>query len=130
MRAGSSSFQCPLCRDRDAFFLEMFFMGIRIPLRPPSWENNGAFEALGERHGRCDASECLCPGGREQAEGEGPWQLLLCCSCAAEGTHRPCSSLGPRRASWECDGCAGPRTGKRQSTQVTLDGVLAPGAQG
>ncbi|NXX72013.1 G2E3 ligase, partial [Spizella passerina] len=33
MRAGSSSFQCPLCRDRDAFFLEMFFMGIRIPLR-------------------------------------------------------------------------------------------------
>ncbi|XP_009868946.1 PREDICTED: PHD finger protein 7-like, partial [Apaloderma vittatum] len=37
-----------------------------------------------------------------------PWQLLLCCSCAAEGTHRGCSHLGTSAQSWECEGCAGP----------------------
>ena len=141
--AGISCFQCPLCRDRDAFLAEMLTMGIRIPfrlvsfcpahktggckrcavpgaapavlalrcpvslgfsftgqsetglgrragtpclclmpgqqglisspftIRLPSWESGHAYAALSERHSRCDASECLCPGGREQAEEEG-----------------------------------------------------------
>ncbi|KAF1465411.1 G2/M phase-specific E3 ubiquitin-protein ligase, partial [Pygoscelis antarcticus] len=103
--AGISRFQCPLCRDKDLFLLEMLVMGIRIPFRLPSWENSHAYAALSERHSRCDASECLCPGGREQAEEEGPWHLLLCCSCAAEGTHRRCSCLTNSTASWECDSC-------------------------
>ncbi|KAF1439961.1 PHD finger protein 7, partial [Spheniscus mendiculus] len=104
--AGISRFQCPLCRDKDLFLMEMLIMGIRIPFRLPSWENSHAYVALSERHSRCDASECLCPGGREQAEEEGPWHLLLCCSCAAEGTHRRCSCLTNSTASWECDSCA------------------------
>ncbi|XP_059679434.1 PHD finger protein 7-like [Gavia stellata] len=106
-RAGISCFQCPLCRDKEEFVLEMLTMGIRIPFRLPSWENSHGYAALYERHGRCDASECLCPGGREQAEEEGPWQLLLCCSCAAEGTHRRCAYSGNSTASWECNSCAG-----------------------
>ncbi|NXI49579.1 G2E3 ligase, partial [Chloroceryle aenea] len=71
LHAGTFSFQCPLCRDRDVFQPEMLNMGIRIPSRLPAWETTGAFEALGERHSRCYASECLCPRGWEQAEAEG-----------------------------------------------------------
>ncbi|KAM6060056.1 uncharacterized protein LJ206_014476 [Theristicus caerulescens] len=93
-------------------------MGIRIPFRLPSWEDSHAYAALSERHSRCDASECLCPGGREQAEEEGPWQLLLCCSCTAEGTHRRCSSLRNSTASWECDSCAGLGTASSASSEL------------
>ncbi|XP_059679425.1 PHD finger protein 7-like [Gavia stellata] len=119
-RAGISCFQCPLCRDKEEFVLEMLTVGIRIPFRLPSWENSRAYAALYERHGRCDASECLCPGGREQAEEEGPWQLLLCCSCAAEGTHRRCAYSGNSTASWECNSCAG--LGTDSSTASELAG--------
>ncbi|XP_064008709.1 PHD finger protein 7-like [Pogoniulus pusillus] len=108
LRAGSSAFQCMLCRDKEDFQAEMLYMGIRIPARPPAWDTLEDLEGLMARHGRCDATECLCPAGREQAEEEGPWQLLLCSSCAAEGTHRSCSSLSDSAASWECQGCAGP----------------------
>ncbi|NXI43491.1 PHF7 protein, partial [Galbula dea] len=101
LSAGSACFLCPLCRDRDLFQAEMLRMGIRIPQRPPSWET----AALFERHRRCDARECLFPGGREQAEEEGPWRLLLCSSCAAEGTHRQCSQLSHTTNNWECDRC-------------------------
>ncbi|CAM9174683.1 unnamed protein product, partial [Bubo scandiacus] len=112
-------FQCPLCRDRDEFLPEMLTMGIRMPLRLPSWENRQADRALIERHRRCNARECLCPRGREQAEERGPWQLLLCSSCAAEGTHRRCCDSKTITASWECESCAGQGTGKRQSTQTS-----------
>ncbi|KFQ20160.1 PHD finger protein 7, partial [Mesitornis unicolor] len=106
--AGVSCFQCPLCRDTWEFMQEMVNMGIRVPFRDPTWENQEAYAELGEkRHGCCDASECLCPGGREQAEEEeGPWQLLLCCSCAGKGTHRRCSHLESSMRSWECNSCA------------------------
>ncbi|NXX13242.1 G2E3 ligase, partial [Podargus strigoides] len=105
--AGFTCFQCPLCRDRDIFIPEMRLMGIRIPRRlvPPLWENIPTHNQLIARHGRCDARECLCPGGRERIEVEGPWALLLCRSCAAEGTHRGCSFLSNNAASWECAGC-------------------------
>ncbi|KAM9245424.1 PHD finger protein 7-like [Leptosomus discolor] len=71
VHAGIFYFQCPLCRDKELFCMEMLIMGIRVPFRLPSWENWGAYAALIERHNRCSASECLCPGGREQAEQEG-----------------------------------------------------------
>ncbi|XP_064311757.1 PHD finger protein 7-like [Phalacrocorax carbo] len=106
--AGFYGFCCPHCQNEYRFLMEMLTMGIQIPKRRGlSWEDNGAYEQLYERHRRCDASECLCPAGREWAEEEGPWQLLLCCSCAAEGTHKRCSYLRNSTASWECDGCAG-----------------------
>ncbi|XP_021243483.1 uncharacterized protein LOC110394125 isoform X1 [Numida meleagris] len=103
---GINCFQCPLCRDKNKFKSEMFIMGIRIPVREPTWEDNNAYAALGDRHRRCDVSKCLYPRGREQAEGEGPWQLLLCSSCAAEGTHRHCSYLSNTTDTWECNTCA------------------------
>ncbi|NXD37663.1 PHF7 protein, partial [Copsychus sechellarum] len=106
MRAGLLFFQCPLCRDGEAFLVQMFIMGIRIPFRLPTWEEDDTFADLEERHSQCNARECLYPGGREQAEEEGPWELLLCSSCAAEGTHRRCSGLRNSVESWECDSCA------------------------
>ncbi|CAM9365043.1 unnamed protein product [Bubo scandiacus] len=96
----------------------MLSMGIRIPFRLPSQDPH-AYDDLSERHSRCDACECLCPGGREQAEAQGPWQLLLCCSCAAEGAHRCCSHLRTSTASWECDSCAGLGTRPETSSPST-----------
>uniref|UniRef100_A0A8V1ABE8 RING-type domain-containing protein n=1 Tax=Gallus gallus TaxID=9031 RepID=A0A8V1ABE8_CHICK len=124
MRAGIYCFQCPLCRDRDWFIPDMLTMGIRIPFRlVPTWEDNNAYASLGVRHQRCDASNCLYPHGREQAEREGPWQLLLCSSCAAQGTHRCCSNLSQSTTSWECNTCAGEGTGKRQTAACCWAGA-------
>ncbi|NWR61387.1 G2E3 ligase, partial [Bucorvus abyssinicus] len=105
LRTGLHHFQCPLCRDKATFLPTMMALGIRIPRRLPAWETLQAYAELGERHSRCDAGQCLCAGGREQSEGEGPWQLLLCSSCAAVGTHRGCCDLEASEASWECDSC-------------------------
>ncbi|XP_067145827.1 PHD finger protein 7-like [Apteryx mantelli] len=114
LRAGLFSFQCPQCKDSEKFLLEMSSMGIRVPLRQPAWEADGAFAELYQRHNRCDASRCLCAGGREQAEEAGPWHLLLCSSCAARGTHRRCSTLRATAATWECDDCVGLGTGEME----------------
>ncbi|XP_030314485.1 G2/M phase-specific E3 ubiquitin-protein ligase [Calypte anna] len=99
IHAGIVCFVCPACRERNVFVVQMLIMGILIPLSLPSWITEDSPEPE-ERHSRCDARECLCPGGREQVEEEGSWQLLLCCSCAAEGTHRACSNLGDSTTSW------------------------------
>ncbi|OXB56166.1 hypothetical protein ASZ78_016945, partial [Callipepla squamata] len=44
-----------------------------------------------DRQKRCSASECRYQYGREEAARSGPWELLVCSSCAARGTHRRCS---------------------------------------
>ncbi|XP_071405752.1 PHD finger protein 7-like [Pithys albifrons albifrons] len=77
-----------------------------FPVRKPLWEEGNAFRDLGVRHHQCNARECLYPGGREEAEEEGPWEMLLCSSCAAEGTHKRCSNLTDSATSWECGSCA------------------------
>ncbi|KAL9838988.1 LOW QUALITY PROTEIN: uncharacterized protein GJ701_010017 [Geothlypis trichas] len=88
-------------------------------IRQPTWEDNDAFAELGERHGQCNARDCLYPGGREEAEEEGPWKLLLCSSCAAEGTHRRCSGLRNSTHRWECDTCAGLGTSSRGESELS-----------
>ncbi|XP_052536756.1 PHD finger protein 7-like [Tympanuchus pallidicinctus] len=113
--------------------------------RRPEQEDNDAYASFLQRHRRCDAIRCRHPEGRELAEEEGwsskpqppcfprPWQLLLCSSCAAEGTHRECSYLNNTTATWECDRCAGLGTGKRQSATWLRAGArqgLAASAQG
>ncbi|XP_046765550.1 PHD finger protein 7-like isoform X3 [Gallus gallus] len=115
LSAGTAYFECPGCRDYILFCEEMSNMGIHIPLRDASWEDEESYEPLLEMHSRCDASQCLYHGGREQAHSRGPWELILCSSCAAEGTHRQCSHLSNTTDMWECNSCAGLATGKRQS---------------
>ncbi|XP_074670276.1 E3 ubiquitin-protein ligase PHF7-like [Strix aluco] len=169
--AGTTTFSCPLCRDKQDFLMDMLTMGIRIPLSPgpllshqspgfsftkelytgqgggaglpcislmqrqqglndfpfsirnPSRDNGPPDEALIQRHSRCDARECLCPRGREQAEERGPWELLLCSSCAAEGTHRRCSNLRTSRTSWECESCAGQGTASSDRSELAGSGT-------
>ncbi|XP_008946321.1 PREDICTED: PHD finger protein 7-like, partial [Merops nubicus] len=112
LQDGITQLQCPLCRDKDGFGSEMLRIGVRVPFQLPSWDAEAHAE-LSARHGRCDASECLCPAGREWAEQEGhepvcfptrPWGLVLCSSGAAGGTHRGCSRLGNSTQGWECPG--------------------------
>ncbi|KFU96583.1 G2/M phase-specific E3 ubiquitin-protein ligase, partial [Chaetura pelagica] len=104
MHEGILWFQCPVCRNRDDFLMEMLTIGIHVPVRLPWWYGQENEEPT-ETHSRCDARECSCPDGREHVEEEGPWQLLLCNSCAAQGTHRRCSHLRSRRTHWVCDSC-------------------------
>ncbi|NWV53629.1 G2E3 ligase, partial [Daphoenositta chrysoptera] len=99
------AFRCPCCLNQEPFTKEMLTMGIRLSKRPPSWHSAQAVSLSGQRHSCCDAATCLCPGGREHVEEDGPWQLWLCSSCAAEGTHQRCSSLANSTSSWECSTC-------------------------
>ncbi|XP_065543952.1 PHD finger protein 7-like [Lathamus discolor] len=99
LSAGIFSLQCPLCRNRNIFLLEMLFMGIRIPVRQASWETNSAYAELYQRHSSCSARECLCPGGREEAEAEGAQSQLRACWSQLQhpssiGADRGCSSTG------------------------------------
>ncbi|XP_068807333.1 uncharacterized protein [Struthio camelus] len=74
LRAGFSNFRCPQCKDGDRFLTELLRLGIRIPIRRLAWEQEEeeeTFEELYETYSRCDASQCLYRGGREQAEEEG-----------------------------------------------------------
>ncbi|XP_017664631.1 PREDICTED: G2/M phase-specific E3 ubiquitin-protein ligase-like isoform X2 [Lepidothrix coronata] len=123
-------FRCPCCQNQELFLMEMLTMGIRISKRPPSWESDPAVGALDQRHSRCDASTCLCPGGRKHTEEEGPWELLLCSSCAAEGTHRHCSSLASSTSSWECKGCAGTETGSTDNSELVRPNTSSQAASG
>uniref|UniRef100_A0A8B9SLJ6 G2/M phase-specific E3 ubiquitin-protein ligase n=1 Tax=Anas platyrhynchos TaxID=8839 RepID=A0A8B9SLJ6_ANAPL len=115
LRAGLRHFACPHCRDRERFVPEMLQMGIRVPNKCEEEP------ALPQLYGRCDARQCLYRGGREQ-----PWQLLLCSSCAASGTHRRCSGLGDTTQQWECAGCAGPGTGTGKGHGVLRIGAAEP----
>ncbi|XP_021240140.1 PHD finger protein 7-like [Numida meleagris] len=124
MNAGTRCFRCPICRDKDEFHSEMYTLGIKIPDRRPSWEDSNVYDPLLERHRRCDVSQCLYPGGRDRAERRGPWQLILCSSCAAEGTHRQCSFLSNTRASWECNSCAGLGTASSDNNELASQAAL------
>ncbi|XP_068763613.1 PHD finger protein 7-like [Struthio camelus] len=69
--AGRACFRCPQCQNKRKFLAEMLKMGIMVPFRLPTWEEDGHFDELYERHSRCDAGRCLYRRGREQAEESG-----------------------------------------------------------
>ncbi|XP_065585898.1 PHD finger protein 7-like [Cyrtonyx montezumae] len=128
MNAGIFFFSCPHCRDLQCFSATMRWMGIRIPTRYPTWDEEYGYESEPESHSRCDASECRYPRGREQAETVGPWELLICSSCAARGTHRRCSHLSRSTATWVCDTCAG--EGTASSSHLDSAGPSTASTQG
>ena len=47
-------------------------------LQDAAWEvdDSTAFEDLLERHGHCDAEECLCPDGRTEDVDYTPWEVV------------------------------------------------------
>ncbi|XP_072188875.1 LOW QUALITY PROTEIN: PHD finger protein 7-like [Excalfactoria chinensis] len=128
LSAGIYCFRCPHCRDKESFLREMLNVGIRIPFRKPTWDDNYTYSSLGVRYERCVAINCLYPLGRGHS-GEGPWEMLLCSSCAARATHRRCSQLSNSTTSWECDSCAAGE-GTASSTRSRLAGLGTTSQQG
>ncbi|CAN0232529.1 unnamed protein product, partial [Bubo scandiacus] len=59
-----------------------------------------------------------------------PWELLLCSSCAAEGTHRRCSNLRSSRTRWECESCAGQGTASGDSSEIAGSGTGSQSGSG
>ncbi|XP_054667247.1 PHD finger protein 7-like [Grus americana] len=123
-------FRCLRCQSKDQFVMEMLTMGIRISKRQPSRESDQAFGLVYQRHIRCNASKCLCLGGREQAEEEGSWQMLLCSSCAAKGIHRRCSYLRNSATTWQCDCCAGLGPGASDKSELASIRTASQAASG
>ncbi|NXQ09548.1 G2E3 ligase, partial [Vidua macroura] len=71
LHAGTG-FRCPCCLKQEPFLTEMLIMGIRLSKRPPSWQSDQEVRpSSDQRHGRCDASRCLCLRGREHVEANG-----------------------------------------------------------
>uniref|UniRef100_A0A8V0XNC6 PHD-type domain-containing protein n=1 Tax=Gallus gallus TaxID=9031 RepID=A0A8V0XNC6_CHICK len=118
LHAATTRFFCPVCGEKAIFRSQMSTLGIQIPVRRLSWWDDAAYQPLQERHRRCDASMCIYLGGRERAQEEGPWQLLLCSSCATKGTHRCCSFWAMGRNTWECDTCAGAGTASQANSDL------------
>ncbi|NXE85965.1 G2E3 ligase, partial [Cochlearius cochlearius] len=99
------SLKCPHCRNDLDFLIDGMLMGIPVPSRLTlTWLDKNAFAEQAQSHSHCSVRGCHSPGGREVAEHE-PWEVLLCSSCAAEGTPRRCSSLTDSTSSWECGSC-------------------------
>ncbi|XP_040515910.1 uncharacterized protein LOC121109273 isoform X1 [Gallus gallus] len=128
LNEGTACFRCPACQDGAQYRIEMSILGIRIPDRRPEREDNRASTAVLQRHGHCDAVICFCGGGRDQAEEEGPWQLVPCSSCGAQSTHQECSYSSIRMNKWDCDRCAG--LGTASSTIAQLAALSAASQQG
>ncbi|XP_069772800.1 G2/M phase-specific E3 ubiquitin-protein ligase [Narcine bancroftii] len=106
LSAGVFFFRCTICNNKDEFQTEMLRLGIHIPEKDASWElEENAFQELLQRYQRCDAKRCLCKVGREYAEPEGKWEIVLCKYCGSSGTHLACSLLASCLKDWECLEC-------------------------
>ncbi|XP_055496646.1 G2/M phase-specific E3 ubiquitin-protein ligase isoform X2 [Leucoraja erinacea] len=106
LSAGMFFFRCTICNNKDEFQKEMLRLGIHIPERDASWElEENAFQELLQRHHRCDARRCFCKDGREYAETEGKWTIILCKYCGSSGTHLACSLMASSLEDWECLEC-------------------------
>ncbi|XP_078089830.1 G2/M phase-specific E3 ubiquitin-protein ligase isoform X2 [Mustelus asterias] len=106
LSAGVFFFKCTICSNKDEFQKEMLRMGIHIPEKDASWElEENAFQELLHRYQRCDARRCLCKSGREYAEPDSKWDIVLCKYCGSSGTHLACSLLASCMENWECPEC-------------------------
>ncbi|XP_068763605.1 uncharacterized protein [Struthio camelus] len=106
--AGRACFRCPQCQNKRKFLAEMLKMGIMVPFRLPTWEEDGHFDELYERHSRCDAGRCLYRRGREQAEESGyvskaaTWQVAARQQLPSRREQALSARAGPGAASLRC----------------------------
>ncbi|RLV63016.1 hypothetical protein DV515_00018707, partial [Chloebia gouldiae] len=128
-------------------------------IRQPTWEENDAYADLGERHSRCNARDCLYPGGRDEAEEDGLCKVPVTVQGLKERRNRrtwpdnhfvlsainPFAFPGPGNFScappallraptgaapaWKT-ACAGLGTGMRQSTRCPWAGGSAQAGPG
>lgn len=71
-------FKCPMCNNKDDFEAEMKAFGVYVPEQDASWEREGnIFDGIYERHGTCDADQCLCPDGRQFDQDYTIWEIVI-----------------------------------------------------
>merc|ERR1712156_1223357 len=71
-------FKCPMCNNKDEFEAEMKKFGIYVPAQDAAWEREGnIYDGIYERHGTCDAENCLCPHGREYDVDYTEYEIIL-----------------------------------------------------
>ena len=58
--------------------------GIYLPDQDAGWETGSAFDDQLQRHGTCDADDCVCPGGKEYDVDDTDWEIVLCCCCGSQ----------------------------------------------
>ncbi|XP_059470861.1 PHD finger protein 7-like isoform X2 [Neocloeon triangulifer] len=123
-------FKCPRCNDKPTFKDAMLNYGIYVPETDASWELEGnQFEALYQRHSRCDAELCLCPEGRQyNEESTNDWEILLCLSCASQGIHVGCREFKIAIRDWYCTGCKPIIQKHRQDAEKTAASMSGPSA--
>ena len=70
-------FKCPMCNNKETFEAEMKLFGVYVPEQDASWEREGdIFDGIYERHGNCDADQCICPHGRTFDEDYTIWEIV------------------------------------------------------
>ena len=92
--------------------------GVYVPIKDADWENrdNESFYNFEEQYTDncdvCEATECLCPDGREHDTDpdnyDYPWYICICASCGTSGIHRECGNVSLEAAkdkTWECNAC-------------------------
>ncbi|KFV67526.1 PHD finger protein 7, partial [Dryobates pubescens] len=106
LHAGLMRFQCPAYAPSQAAAVASSSQALLVPSRNLMVSETSSHTETPS--GDLGSSPVHATGraSSNRAEQDGPWQLLLCSSCAAEGTHRRCSHLRPRTNSWECSSCA------------------------
>ena len=95
--AGLHFFKCPLCNNKDDFTEEMQQFGIHIPDRDANWETARMFDDQLQRHDKCDADTCTCPGGRKFDEEDTPWEIMLCVCCGAQVNTKQISASNSKK---------------------------------
>lgn len=99
------SLKCPTCgkSNEETNFREYVRgRGIYVPDQDAAWETQNAFADQLEMYSRCDVSQCKCLNGRDYAEKEGEWSIIVCDHCSAKGIHHACNS---KEESFTCDDC-------------------------
>ena len=95
MTSGTQHFKCPNCNNKEAIAREFKKLGIYLPQKDAEWElpSYSSFYNFQEMYltvRRCAVAQCWSEGGRDLAEVEGRWEVVLCLTCGSNGTHLAC----------------------------------------
>ncbi|XP_037036595.1 PHD finger protein 7-like [Bradysia coprophila] len=96
------SFMCPMCRNKN-YAAIVRPRGIYVPEYEATWEKTHDFADIERFYSNCDATECVCPGGRKFTNHK--WIFQLCSCCGSYGYHKLCRPLHERNEIIVCDSC-------------------------
>ncbi|XP_060666158.1 pineapple eye protein [Drosophila nasuta] len=94
--------RCLWCRDVK-FHETIKLQSVFVPDRDATWElQKNAYSELHSKPLHCDEAECLCPKGRSYSKTYN-WNIQLCITCAAYGSHFKCRKDGAK--DFKCELC-------------------------